>query len=135
MSKLDSLEIVHDTPGPSKTKKIEEFQDLSSTSGKTASVSPDRGGEEEMNGTGVEKKKGKVTLPRDEADPLKKRKVSPPKPSSHKKSRTTLTKMKMMLTIDDFDFIIEALNDASLDIVEKKEAKNKEMYDRLKVEF
>jgi hypothetical protein len=47
MSNPDSPETVHDTPGPSKMKKTEEVQDLSSTSGKTTSVSPDRGGEEE----------------------------------------------------------------------------------------
>jgi hypothetical protein len=46
-----------------------------------------------------------------------------------------MTKMKTMLTIDDFDFIIAALNDASVEIVEKKEAKQEEMYDRLKVKF
>jgi hypothetical protein len=30
-----------------------------------------------------------------------------------------VTKMKTMLTTDDFDFIIAALSDASLEIVEK----------------
>jgi hypothetical protein len=47
MSDPDSPETMQDTPGPNKTKKTEEVQDLSSASGKTASVSPDRGGEEE----------------------------------------------------------------------------------------
>jgi hypothetical protein len=136
MSDPDSPETVHDTPGPNKMKKTEEVQDLSSASGKTASVSPDRGGEEEeINGTGAEQKQGEVTPPRDETDPLKKRKVSPLKPSSRKKSRATVTKMKTVLTTDDFDFIIAALNDASLEIMEKQEAKQEEMYDRLKVEF
>jgi hypothetical protein len=46
-----------------------------------------------------------------------------------------VTKMKTMITNDDFDFIIAAFNDALLEIVEKQEAKHKEMYDRLKVEF
>jgi hypothetical protein len=126
----------HDTPGPSRRKKTEEVQDLSSASGKTASVSPDRGGDdevEEINGKGVEQKQGEVTPPRDEVDPLKKRKVSPLKPSSRKKSRATVTKMKTVLTTDDFDFIIAALNDASLEIMEKQEAKQEEMYDRIKV--
>jgi hypothetical protein len=44
------------------------------------SVSPDRGGDdkvEEINGKEVEQKQGEVTPPRDETDPLKKRKVSP----------------------------------------------------------
>jgi hypothetical protein len=138
MSDPDSPETMHDTPGPSKMKKTEEVQELSSASGKTASVSPDRGGDdevEEINGTGDEQKQGEVTPPRDETDPLKKRKVSPLKPSSRKKSRATVTKMKTVLTTDDFDFIIAALNDASLEIMEKQEAKQEEMYDRLKVEF
>jgi hypothetical protein len=39
-------------------------------------VSPDRGGDDELE---VEQKSGEVTPPRDEVDPLKKRKVSPPK--------------------------------------------------------
>jgi hypothetical protein len=46
-----------------------------------------------------------------------------------------MTKMNTILTIDDFDFIIATLNDASLEIVEKQEAKQEEMYDRLKVEL
>jgi hypothetical protein len=51
---------------------------------------------------------------------MKKRKVSPPKPSSQKKTRATVTKMNIVLTTDDFDFIIASLNDASLKIMEKK---------------
>jgi hypothetical protein len=90
---------------------------------------------EEINGTGDEQKQGEVTPPRDETDLLKKRKVSPLKPSSRKKSKATVTKMKTVLTADDFDFIIAVLNDASLEITEKQEAKKEEMYDRLKVEF
>ena len=126
----------HDTPGPNRRKKIKEVQDLSSASEKTASVSLDWGGEEEeLNGTGAEKKQGKVTPLRDETDPLKKRKVSPPKPSSRKKSRAIVTKMQIVLTIDDFDFIIATLNNASQEIMEKKEAKQEEMYDRIEVEL
>jgi hypothetical protein len=127
----DTMHKEHDTPRPSRTKKTKEFQDLRSTSGKTASVSPDQGGDdEEINGTGAKQKQGQVTLPRDETDPLKKRKVSPLKPASWKKSRATLTNMNTLITTDDFDFIIAALNDASLEIVEKQEAKNEEMYRR-----
>jgi hypothetical protein len=87
------------------------------------------------NGKGVEQKQGEVTLPRDETNPLKKRKVSPLKPSSRKKSKATVTNMKTVLTTDDFDFIIASLNDASLEIVEKQEAKKEEMYDIIKVKF
>jgi hypothetical protein len=46
-----------------------------------------------------------------------------------------MTKMQTVLTSDDFDFIIVALNDASLEIAEKQEAKREEMYDRIQVEL
>jgi hypothetical protein len=77
-------------------QKTKEVQDLSSTSRKTASISPERGGDgdvEEMKDREYEQNKGEVTPPKDEVDPLKKRKVSPPKPCSWKKSRATMTKM------------------------------------------
>jgi hypothetical protein len=83
----------------------------------------------------VEQKKGEVTLPRDEEDPSKKRKVSPLKPFSRKKMKATKTKFETTLTSDDFDFIVTTLNDASLEIVEKKEAKQEEVFNRLKVEL
>jgi hypothetical protein len=55
MSDIDSLEAVHDTPGPSKTKKNEEAQDVSSTSVKNASISPEKGGDGgDIDGTKVE---------------------------------------------------------------------------------
>jgi hypothetical protein len=82
-------------------------------------VSPNRGGDDEVE---VEQKPSEVTSPRDKVDPLKKRKVSPLKPSSQKKSKATMTKMQTVLTSDDFDFIIAALNDASLEIAEKQES-------------
>jgi hypothetical protein len=66
---------------------------------------------------------------------LKKRRVSPLKPSSQKKSRATLTKMHTFLMVDDFDFIIVAINDASQEILQKHEAKKEEMYDRIEVEL
>jgi hypothetical protein len=103
-------------------KKTEEVQDLSSASRKTASVSADRVGDEEveeLNDKGVELKPGEVTPPRDEVDPLKKRNVSPLKPSSRTKLKATVTEMKTVLTADDFDFIITSLNDALLEIMEK----------------
>jgi hypothetical protein len=43
--------------------------------------------------------------------------------------------MQTVLTTDDFDFIIVALNDTSLEIMEKQEAKQEEMYDRIEVEL
>jgi hypothetical protein len=126
----------HDTPKPSKTKKTEEVEDLSRASGKTTSVSPNRGGDdEEINGKGYKQKPSEVTLPRDEVDPLKKRKVSPLKPSFQEKSKFTMTKMNIVLTTNDFDFIIVALNDALLEIIEELEAKQEEMYNIIKFEF
>jgi hypothetical protein len=141
---IDNPETTHeakDLPGPNRRKKTEEVQNLSSASEGTASVSPGRGGDdevEETNGKEDQQKQGEVTLPRDpadEADPLKKRKVSPTKPTSRKKSRATLTKMQTVLTVDDFDFIIAAVADASQDILQKHEAKQEEMYDRIEVEL
>jgi hypothetical protein len=52
LSDIDSPEATHDTPGPIKTKKNEEAQDVHSTSVKTASISPEKGGDgEEINDT------------------------------------------------------------------------------------
>jgi len=94
---------------------------LNNASEETASVSPGRGGndksyQEETKKKEDQQKQGEVTPPRDlvdEDDPLKKRKVSPMKPTSRKKYRATLTKMQTMLTIYDFEFIIAAIVDAS----------------------
>jgi hypothetical protein len=133
---IDGLEATNDTPGPSKTQKNEENQDVSSTSGKTASISPKQGGDGgEIDGTEVGQKKGEVTLPRDEEDPSKKRKVSPLKPSSRKKSKATRTKFETTLTLDDFNFIVAALNDASLEIAEKQETKQEKVFNHIKVEL
>jgi hypothetical protein len=46
-----------------------------------------------------------------------------------------MTKMHIVLTSDDFEFIIVALNDASLEIAEKQGAKKEEMYDRIELEL
>jgi hypothetical protein len=131
MSDPDTLKATHkehDRPGPNKMKKTEEAQDLSNASRKIASISPNRGSDdEEINGKGGEHKKGEVTPPRDEVDPLKNRNFSPLKPSSQKKSRATMTKMNIVLTTDDFGFIIVSLNGASLEIVEKQETKKEEI--------
>jgi hypothetical protein len=43
--------------------------------------------------------------------------------------------MQIVLTSDDFNFIIAALNDASLEIAEKQEAKQEEMYNRIEVKL
>jgi len=92
MSDVDSLVAMPNTPGLRKTKKGVEVQDIHSTSTKTASLSPAKGGDdEELGGTKVEQSKGKVTHPRDEEDPSKKRKITPPKPSSKNKTKATHT--------------------------------------------
>jgi hypothetical protein len=83
MSDVDSLESMSDTLGPRQTKKDVEVQYIHSTSTKTTLISPTKEGDgEELGGTKVEKNKGEVTLPREEEDPSKKRKIAPPNPSS-----------------------------------------------------
>ena len=92
MSNMDSPEAMPDTPGPSKTKKDDEAQDVHSRSMKTTLISPVQGGDcEELGGKEVEQNKGEVTPPREEEDPSKKRKVTPPNPSSWKKTKATQT--------------------------------------------
>jgi hypothetical protein len=98
---LEATHKEHDTPGTSKRKKTEEVQNLSSASDATASVSPGRGGDEkvdreETNDKEYQKNQGEVTPlmdPVDEVDPSNKRKVSPMKPTSRKKSRARKTMM------------------------------------------
>jgi hypothetical protein len=83
MSDVDSPEAMLDTPGPHKTKKDVEVQYIHSTSTKTTSISPAKGGDgEELGGTKVEQNKGEVTPSREEEEPSKKRKITPPNPSS-----------------------------------------------------
>jgi hypothetical protein len=125
-----------DTLGPSRMKKTEEVHDLDRTSTNTVSISLEKGGDdEEIDGAEFENKKGEVTSPRDEDDPSNKRKVSPPKPSFQKKLKASMTKMYTILTSDDFNFIIASLNDASLEIAEKQEAKKEAMYNRIEIKL
>ena len=90
------------------------------------SITPDEEGD-------IETQKFKVPLPRDEEDSSKKRKVSPLKSSSRKKPRIPVTKMGTALMLDDFDFIIAAVNDASKEIIEKQEAKQEQMYSQTEI--
>jgi hypothetical protein len=114
LSDVDSLEAKQDTLEPRKTKKTKEVHDVDNTSMRISSISPDKGGHgEEIKGEKIEQQKGKVPPPRDEEDSSKKRNVSPPKSYSRKKPITHITKMRTTLTLDDFNFIIIALNDAS----------------------
>jgi hypothetical protein len=64
-----------------------------------------------------------------------KRKMMPPKPSSRNKAKATHTTLKTTLTSDDFDFLIIALNDVSLELTEKKEVKKEELFNRIKGEL
>jgi hypothetical protein len=90
MYDVDSPEAMPDTLGPCNTKKDVEVKDIHSTSMNTTSLSPAKGGDaEELGGTEVEERKGEVTPPRDKEDPSKKRKITPPKPSSRKKAKAT----------------------------------------------
>jgi hypothetical protein len=79
----------------------------------------------------LQKNKGEVTPPREEEDPSKKRKITPPNPSSRKKAKATRTTLKTTLTLDDFDFLIATLNDVSLELTEKQEAKQEELFSRI----
>jgi hypothetical protein len=121
MSNEEIPEAMSNTPGPSRTKKDDEVEDVPSTSAKTASISPAQGGDgDKLGDTEVEKNKGEVTPPREEEYPSMKRKMTPPKPSSRKKAKATRTTLKTTLTSDDFDFLIATLNDVSLELAEKQ---------------
>jgi hypothetical protein len=136
MCNVDSLETMPDTPGPSKMKKNDEVHDVHSASVETSSTSPEQGDDGgELGGTEVEQNKGEVTLPRDEEDPTKKRKVTSLKPSSQKKAKATRATFKTTLTLDDFKFLVAALNDGSLEIAEKQEAKQEEVFSQIKGEL
>jgi hypothetical protein len=83
MFDMETPEDVADTPRPRNTKKNDEVQYVHSTSTKTTSISLAQGGDgEELGGTEVEQNKGEVTLPREEDDQSKKRKITPQNPSS-----------------------------------------------------
>jgi hypothetical protein len=45
------------------------------------------------------------------------------KPTSQKKSKASKTKMQTVLTVDDFDFIIPVVSDASKYLLHRNEAK------------
>ena len=115
LSDIDIPEAAQNTLGPSKTKKTtkmkkdEEIQDIDNKSIRTTSISPKQEGNDEEFEQRLE----------DEEDTLKKRKVSPLKPSSRKKPGTLVTKMKTMLTPDDFNFLLNTMNEAIEEITEK----------------
>jgi hypothetical protein len=105
----------YDAPSSNRKKKKEDVQEINNASVKTASDSPgddevsqDKEGEEDK------QKQGEVTPPRDpidEAETSKKRKVSPTKPSSQKKSKASKPKLQTVLMVDDIDLIIATVSD------------------------
>jgi hypothetical protein len=83
-------------------------------------------------------KQGEVTLPRnplEEAKTSKKRKVSPTKPTSRKKSKASKLKLQTVITVNDFDFIIASISDALEDILQRTEAKQETMYGRIEAKL
>jgi hypothetical protein len=46
-----------------------------------------------------------------------------------------MTKMQTVLTSDDFEIFVEALNDASLEIREKQDERKEVLYDRIETEL
>jgi hypothetical protein len=138
MSDIDNPRTMQDTPRPNKTKKekttkkTEEVQDVDNLYVRMASITPDEEGVDEE-GTKTEQQKFEVPPPRDEEDSSKKRKVSPLKDCSRKKPRTPVTKMRTALTLDDFDFIVAPVNDASKEIIEKQEVKQEQMYSQIEI--
>jgi len=79
--------------------------------------------------------KFEVPPPRDKQDSSKKRKVSPLKYSSQKKPGTPVTNMRTSLTLDDFNFIIAVVNDASQEVSERQEVKQEQMYNHIDIEL
>jgi hypothetical protein len=64
-----------------------------------------------------------------------KRKVSPTKPTSRKKSKPSKTKLQTVVMLNDFDFIIVAVLDTSEYILQRNETKQETMYERLEAEL
>jgi hypothetical protein len=121
----------YDAPNSRGKKKKEDVHEIHKTSEETTSDSPSRGGDnevdkEEKEGEEDKQNQGEVTLPRnplEEAETSKKIKVSPMKPTSRKKSKASNPNMQIVLMVDDFNFIIIAISDASEDILQRNEAK------------
>jgi hypothetical protein len=124
---IGSSIVIHEeynAPNNNRRKKNEDVQELSNSSEETALDSLGRGGGDEVDKEEKEEKareeykkeQGKVTPPwnpLDDAEPSKKRKSSPMKPTSRKKYKANKPKIQTVLTIDDFDFIIVPISDTS----------------------
>jgi hypothetical protein len=57
------------------------------------------------------------------------------KPTSRKKSKASKTKLQIVLTLDDFDFIITTISDALEDLLQRNEAKKETMYEKIEAEL
>jgi hypothetical protein len=57
------------------------------------------------------------------------------KPTSWKNSKASKTKLQTMLTLNDFDFIIVVVSDASEDILQRNESKKETMYEKSEEEL
>jgi hypothetical protein len=133
----------YDAPSSSRRKKKEEIQEMNNASEETASDTHGGGGDDEVDkeeekGEEDKQKQGEVTPPRDPLDEVetsKKRKVSPTKPTSQKRSKASKPQMQNVLTMDDIDFIIVIVSDTSEDILQRNEAKQETMYERIEVEL
>jgi hypothetical protein len=137
----------YDGPSNAKKKKKEKVQNIDSeekenTSEETVPDSPRGGAGDEVNqeeeGEEDKQEKGEVTPSKDpvtEAETSKKMKVSPKKPSARKKYPANKPKSQNVLTMDDVDLIIAAVEDASKGILQRHEAKQETVYDRIEAEL
>jgi hypothetical protein len=73
--------------------------------------------------------------PLTKAETSKKRKVSPKKPSTRKKSRANKPQLQIVLMVDEINLIIAVISNVSEDILQQNEAKHETMYDRIEVEL
>jgi hypothetical protein len=129
ISDINNPEATQDTPRPIKTKKMkkpEEVQNVDNRSVRMTSVTLDQGG----NGEDLEEVEQRLE---DEVEVIKKRKGSPPNFPSRKKSKAIVTKMQTMLTPDDFSFLLTTMNESIEEIIEKKEAKQEKIYNRIEI--
>jgi hypothetical protein len=113
-----------------KKKKKEEYQDIETdeednASEENGSGSPVAGGGDEVNQEvggeeGEKQGEGEATLPKDpptRIETIKKRKVSPHKPSARKKTYVSKPQLEAMLTEDDISLVRRVMEDASEDIL------------------
>ena len=57
------------------------------------------------------------------------------KPTSWKNSKASKTKLQTMLMLNDFDFIIVVVSDASKDILQRNESNKETMYEKIEEEL